>query len=120
MIKALGEDAKKINAKVGSIIADSWADKAGKTNNTAEFAQSFENYLKDVLEFADHVKVKCDDKNYTLDICGIEQAEEFETDNEFTYLRDRQSAAPVDPKRLQRRVGVLEYPHRPGAWDQPR
>lgn len=70
MIKALGEDAKKINAKVGSIMADSWADKAGKTNNAAEFAQSFENYLKDVLEFADHVKVKCDDKNYTLDIKG--------------------------------------------------
>lgn len=28
-------------------------------------------------------------KNYTLDICGIEQSEEFETDQEFTFLRDR-------------------------------
>lgn len=28
-------------------------------------------------------------KNYTLDICGIEQAEEFETNQEFTFLRDR-------------------------------
>ncbi|MBU4491951.1 MAG: hypothetical protein KKD69_05760 [Euryarchaeota archaeon] len=70
MIKALGEDAKKINAKVGSIMAYSWADTAGKINNAAEFAQSFENYLKDVLEFADHVKVNCDDKNYTLDVKG--------------------------------------------------
>ncbi|MBU4374862.1 MAG: hypothetical protein KJ714_10615, partial [Euryarchaeota archaeon] len=43
---------------------------AGKINNAAEFAQSFENYLKDVLEFADHVKVNCDDKNYTLDVKG--------------------------------------------------
>lgn len=28
-------------------------------------------------------------KNFTLDIVGVEQAEEFETDSEFTYLRDR-------------------------------
>jgi hypothetical protein len=28
-------------------------------------------------------------KNFTLDICGIEQAEEFETNAEFTFLRDR-------------------------------
>jgi hypothetical protein len=70
MIKALGDDAKKVNAKVGSIMADNWADKAGTINNNAEFAKSFENYLKNQLEFAKHVKVDCDDKNYTLDIKG--------------------------------------------------
>ncbi len=70
VIKALGEDAKKVNAKVGSIIADSWADRAGKINGNSGFAQSFEDYLKNQLEFAEHVKVKCDDKDYTLDIKG--------------------------------------------------
>jgi hypothetical protein len=70
VIKALGDDAKKVNAKVGSIMADNWADKAGALNNNAEFAKSFENYLKNQLEFAKHVKVDCDDKNYTLDIKG--------------------------------------------------
>ncbi len=70
VIKALGDDAKKVNAKVGSIMADNWAEKAGAINNNAEFAKSFENYLKNQLEFAKHVKVDCDDKNYTLDIKG--------------------------------------------------
>lgn len=46
VIKALGDDAKKVNAKVGSIMADNWADKAGTINNNAEFAKSFENYLE--------------------------------------------------------------------------
>ncbi len=70
VIKALGDDAKKVNAKIGSIMADNWAEKAGTINNNAEFAKSFENYLKNQLEFAKHVKVNCDDKNYTLEIEG--------------------------------------------------
>ena len=70
VIKALGEDAKKVNAKVGSIIADNWADKSGKFDSNAEFAQSFEDYLMQKLEFAKHVKVNCDDRDYTLEIKG--------------------------------------------------
>src|SRR5574341_2038180 len=70
MIKALGEDAKRVNAKVGSIMADKWADNAGKIGSNAEFARSFEDYLKNRLEFASQVKVDCDDKNYSLDIKG--------------------------------------------------
>ncbi|HEY9245333.1 MAG TPA: hypothetical protein VIO11_00655 [Candidatus Methanoperedens sp.] len=70
VIKALGEDAKKVNAKVGSIIADSWADRAGPINNNSEFAKSFEDYLKNQLEFADSVKITCNEKDYTLDIKG--------------------------------------------------
>ena len=70
VIKALGEDAKKVNAKVGSIMADKWADNVGKFNSNAEFAQSFGDYLKNELEFAKQVKVDCDDKNYTLDVKG--------------------------------------------------
>jgi hypothetical protein len=70
MIKALGEDAKKVNAKVGSIFADNWADNAGKINDNTEFAQSFEDYLKNQLEFAKYVKVNCDEKNYSLNIKG--------------------------------------------------
>ena len=70
MIKALGEDAKKVNAKVGSIMADNWADKAGKMNSNSEFAQSFEDYLQNQLEFAKNVKINCDDKNYSLDVRG--------------------------------------------------
>lgn len=69
VIKALGEDAKKVNAKIGSIIADRWIDITGKFNNNVEFAQSFENYLKD-LEFANYVKINCDEKNYVIDIKG--------------------------------------------------
>lgn len=70
VIKALGEDAKKVNAKVGSIFADNWADNAGKLNDNHEFAQSFEDYLKNQLEFAKYVKVNCDEKDYSLDIKG--------------------------------------------------
>jgi hypothetical protein len=70
VIKALGEDAKKVNAKVGSILADTWAEKAGDIKNNNEFAKSFENYLKNELEFAKQVKINCDEKNYCLDIKG--------------------------------------------------
>ncbi|HYN44951.1 MAG TPA: hypothetical protein VER35_03040 [Candidatus Limnocylindrales bacterium] len=70
VIKALGEDAKKVNAKVGSILADTWADKAGDIKNNDEFAKSFENYLKNELEFAKQVNISCDEKNYYLDIKG--------------------------------------------------
>ncbi len=70
MIKALGEDAKKVNAKVGSIFADNWAVNTGDIKDNKEFAKSLEDYLKNKLEFAEHVKVNCDDKNYTLDIKG--------------------------------------------------
>ena len=70
VIKALGEDAKKVNAKVGSIFADNWSDNVGDLKSNDEFAESFENYLKNQLEFARHVKVNCDEKNYTLDIKG--------------------------------------------------
>jgi len=70
VIKALGEDAKKVNARVGSIFADNWSDNAGDLKSNDEFAESFENYLKNQLEFARHVKVNCDEKNYTLDIKG--------------------------------------------------
>jgi len=70
VIKALGEDAKKVNARVGSIFADNWADKAGNLKNNDEFAKSFENYLKNELEFAKYVKINCDEKNYSLNIKG--------------------------------------------------
>ena len=69
VIKALGEDAKKINAKIGSIMADRWIYNTGRFNNYTEFSQSFENYLKE-LQFADYVKVNCDEKNYIIDIKG--------------------------------------------------
>ncbi|HEX7628581.1 MAG TPA: hypothetical protein VF354_06660, partial [Candidatus Methanoperedens sp.] len=61
---------KKVNAKVGSIFADNWADKAGDLKSNDEFAKSFEDYLKNELEFAKHVKINCDEKNYILDIKG--------------------------------------------------
>ena len=70
VIKALGEDAKKVNAKVGSIIAENWADKTGDIENNHEFAKSFENYLKNELEFARNVKITCEENDYTLDIKG--------------------------------------------------
>jgi len=70
VIKALGDDAKKVNAKVGSIFADNWAANVGDLKTNSEFAKSFEDYLKNQLEFAKHVKVNCDDKNYTLEIKG--------------------------------------------------
>lgn len=71
VIKALGEDAKKVNARVGSIFADNWADKAGNLKNNDEFAKSFENYLKNELEFAKHVITKGVDKPGTVGECLI-------------------------------------------------
>ena len=50
-------------------MADRWIYDTGKFNNYTEFAQSFENYLKE-LQFSDYVKVNCDEKNYILDIKG--------------------------------------------------
>ncbi len=70
VIKALGEDAKKVNAKVGAIFADNWAVNAGELKTYDEFAMSFENYLNEKLEFAEKVKIGCDEKNYWLDIKG--------------------------------------------------
>ena len=70
IIKALGEDAKKVNSKVGSIFADNWAEKAGDVKDNDEFANSFEDYLRNYLEFAEYVKITCDEKNYILDIKG--------------------------------------------------
>ena len=70
VIKALGDDAKKVNAKIGSLMADNWADKAGNISSNSEFAKSFENYLKNQLEFAKNVNVNCDEKDYVLDIKG--------------------------------------------------
>jgi len=69
IVKALDEDAKKINTKIGSIMIEKWINNSENFNNNIEFAQSFENYLKD-LEFADYIKINCDDKNYTIDIKG--------------------------------------------------
>ena len=69
VIEALGEDAKKVNAKIGSIMADRWINNTGKFNNNTEFAQSFENYLKG-LQFSDYVSINCDEKDYVLNIKG--------------------------------------------------
>ncbi len=91
MIKALGEDAKKVNAKVGSIMADAWADSAGEINSSAEFARSFENYLKNRLAFAKYVKVDCDEKNYSLDIKGCELCH----GNEILRKEGLQTACPI-------------------------
>lgn len=67
MVKALEEDAKKTGAKVGSMMIDNWANNTGKFQNNSEFAQSFENYLKE-LEFAEYIKIYCDEKDYILNI----------------------------------------------------
>jgi len=69
IVKALGEDAKKINSKIGQIIVNDWLNNVGALNDNIEFAQSFENYLGQ-LGFAQHVKVYCNKKDYTLDIKG--------------------------------------------------
>lgn len=91
VIKALGEDAKKVNAKVGAIIADNWANNAGKITTDAEFAQSFEDYLKNNLEFATHVKIDCDRKNYSLNIKGCAICH----GNELLRKEGMASACPV-------------------------
>lgn len=72
IVKALGEDAKKINAKIGQIIVNDWLNNAGTLKDNIEFSQSFEYYLRQ-LGFAQYVRVYCDKKDYTLDIkeCAI-------------------------------------------------
>ncbi len=70
VVKALGDDAKKVNSKVGLLLADEWADGSGKIDNYADYASSFQEYLLKELGFADLVKVDVDGAKYTLEIKG--------------------------------------------------
>ncbi len=107
MVKALGEDAKKVNTKIGSMMADVWISKVDKFNDNNEFAQSFEDYLKNDLEFTKYVNVDCDDKNYTLDIkgCAICHGNEIlRRDGIGTMCPIMQAAKYAAVKRLGRNV----------------
>ena len=117
MIKALGEDAKKVNAKVGSIIAENWADKTGDIKNNDEFAKSFENYLKNELEFARNVNVNCDENNYTLDIkgCAICHGNEIlRQEGMATACPIVQAAKYAAVKKIKRNV-ITKGVDKPGA-----
>jgi len=69
IVKALGEDAKKINAKIGQIIVDDWLNNTEAFKDNIEFVQSFENYLGQ-LGFAQHVRIDLNENNYILSIKG--------------------------------------------------
>ena len=71
VVKAAGENAKKLNTKIGIIMADKFDANTPNFNNTKDFTQKFENYLKN-LEFADQVSIYCDEKDYMLKIKGCE------------------------------------------------
>lgn len=70
IVKALGEDSKKVSIKIGQAIADSWLSNVGTFKDNTEFAQSFENYLRYQLSFATHVRVHCSENDYILSIKG--------------------------------------------------
>lgn len=71
MIKALGDDAKKVNAKVGSLMADKWlAKEHGDLNDPRIFIKDFEDFLLHDLEFADYVKVSIDGNTMDITIKG--------------------------------------------------
>jgi hypothetical protein len=71
VVKAAGEHAKKLNTKMGIIMANKFCANTSNFNNEEEFAQNFENYLKE-LEFAEKVNVYCDKENYILKIKGCD------------------------------------------------
>jgi len=71
VVKAAGEHAKKLNTKMGIIMANKWSENTSKLESNEEFAQNFENYLKN-LEFADQVNVYCDKKIYILKVKGCD------------------------------------------------
>lgn len=71
IIKALGDDAKKVNAKVGSIIADQWLAKEHENlEDTEVFKAELEDYLLNDLEFAREVHVDTDGKNLDITVNG--------------------------------------------------
>lgn len=71
IVKALGDDAKKVNAKVGSIMADQWlAKEHGDLTDLQVFEKEFEDYLLNELEFAKEVNISADGKNMDIAIKG--------------------------------------------------
>ncbi|MCL7412493.1 MAG: hypothetical protein M8353_02620 [ANME-2 cluster archaeon] len=74
IVKALGDDAKKVNAKVGSIMADEWLSREHvDLNDPRKFKTDFKNYLLNELEFARDVdvEIKGNDMDITVKGCVI-------------------------------------------------
>lgn len=74
IVKALGDDAKKVNAKVGSIMADQWLSHVdADIEDPLVFSNEFENYLLNELEFSKGVIVSTNGKDMNVAItgCGI-------------------------------------------------
>lgn len=54
VFEALGEDAVKYNAKIGSLLANRWIKTVGTLpSNSAEFKEAMEAYMKGPFRFAD-------------------------------------------------------------------
>ena len=71
IVKALGDDAKKTNAKVGSIMADQWLSKEhGDIKDPQVFSKDFEDYLLNDLEFAKEVNVSTDGNELDITVKG--------------------------------------------------
>ncbi len=92
IIKALGDDAKKVNAKVGSLIADKWlAQEHGNLNDPQVFQQELEDFLLNELEFAKEVKVSIDGNNLDITVKGCAICH----GNEILRLEGLQTACPI-------------------------
>lgn len=71
VVKAAGEEAKRLNTRIGIIMADRWDDNTRRFDSNEEFSLNFENYLRD-LEFAECTNVHCVEKSYIINIKGCE------------------------------------------------
>ncbi len=92
IVKALGKDAKKVNAKVGSIMADKWlVSEHADLQDPKNFKDEFENYLLNELEFAKEVDVdmQSNDLNITVKGCAICHG------NEILRQEGMETACPI-------------------------
>ncbi|MCL7415347.1 MAG: hypothetical protein M8349_04720 [ANME-2 cluster archaeon] len=74
IVKALGDDAKKVNAKVGALMADTWlAKELDDLQDPDTFKKEFKEYLLNELEFAKEVNVDIEGKDLDITVkgCGI-------------------------------------------------
>ncbi|MFQ6056185.1 MAG: hypothetical protein ACE5J9_09940 [Methanosarcinales archaeon] len=88
---SLGDEIKKVNAKIGSIFANDFLDSLDtELEYVEDFANSFERYLTD-LNFADTVKVTCTQNDYNIDITGCCICH----GNELLRQEKKQTACPI-------------------------
>jgi len=70
---ALGEDAPKINAKIGSLLANAWIKRlSGLPEGSAEFKKAIEEWMSGPFRFADISELSFKEGGATLYVKGCD------------------------------------------------